>query len=82
MIRRIKCSDATERKRNLRNMPENEKEPGHGEQGGDEDQWEQSEEELRGPSDSQKRGERRTEVSTEREMRSDSGRGRDRERGR
>ncbi len=79
-MRRIKCSDATEWKWNLRNMLENLKELGVREQRGDGDQWKQSAWELKGPSDSLKWSERRTDVSAERKTRSDSGRGRDRER--
>lgn len=54
MMSQIKCSDATERKWNLRNMQENREELRDGEQGGKEDQWKQSAEELKGLRDSQK----------------------------
>lgn len=60
-----KCGDARERRRSLRNMLKNLKELNGGERGGDEDQWEQSAGELKGLSDSQKWGERWTDVSTE-----------------
>lgn len=66
-----KCSDARERKR--RNMLELD----NGEKGADEDQWKQPAEVLKGLSDSQKWGKRWTDESTESEMRSDRGRGRD-----
>lgn len=81
MMRRLKCSDATERKWNLRNMLENEKEPRDGGTGrGWRSMEAVSRRAIKGLSDSQKWVEWRTDVSAESETRSDSGRGRDRER--
>lgn len=54
MMKRMKCSDATERKWNQRKMLENEKELRDGEHRGGEDQWKQSAEELKWLSDPQK----------------------------
>lgn len=61
-------------------MLKNLKELDDGERGGDEDQWKQSADERKGLSDSQKWGERWTDVSTESWMRSDRGGGRGRAR--
>lgn len=75
MMRGVKCIDITERKWNLSDMLQNEMEQRDREQGGDEDQWKQSAEELKWSSASQKWSERWTDVSEESEKKSDSRRG-------
>lgn len=79
-MRLVKCIYATQRKWNLSNMLQNEKECKDGIKGGDEDQWKQSAEELKTLSASQKCSERWTDVSRECETRHDSRRGQDSDR--